>query len=750
MKISALFPVLSLALCVYTADVDIARERRLSVIVGSTTGATSIPTWLATLGSDGKWPDNEINYTAGCDAQTGSWPAQSHWSRINTLAAAYHGGLKNAAQYTGDPVLRNSVSLAMQFWFSNDFMVPACIDLGGTDSCPCGTPGFWNKNWNSNIILIPGWVGQVCLLLGDTLTVTELEGCQKITERSYATFGTGINGVGAITGANTLDIASIGVDRALLSLNTSLLIDAFDKVHGELAIRNDVKADGIRADGSFGQHAGILYNGNYGEFYILFLDNANDIYNLEIIAGGTQFQATSSSRSAFATLLMANQWMIFRNIATNVLHWDFSVLGRIISLPTVDNQATANLKTNLTQIQVLGQLWDSAEILNVFNTLSLQTEDANVGPLQGNRMFYTNDYMVHRGNGYRTQNTECTNSQNPFGFHLSDGAVYNYLRGDEYEDIFAAWDWNLIPGTTVDYNATALSCSGARKTGTQRYVGGVSDGEVGIAAMHYQNPSTKSLEWQKAWFFLKDDVQFVMITNISSKTSSPVFSVLDQRRLQGDIFVNGVKSGSGNYTSATSLWHGGVGYTFNVSSTSIPLSIQYGSRTGSWQTIGTSHAPPAVVDLFTAWLSHSDPSIPVSYSVYPGTTFSSFQQKSQAPQFLSVRNDGSISALLDASHNIAMLVFWTNTGGSASVPSVNGNSPLIISSSGTAAIILYIDSWKITVSDPTQTLTALTLNFTLGPGKVPAAWGTELKTWIVDVDLPGGGLAGSSTTQALF
>lgn len=30
----------------------------------------------------------------------------------------------------------------------------------------------------------------------------------------------------------------------------------------------------------------------------------------------------------------------------------------------------------------------------------------------------------------------------PLGFHLSDGTVYTYLQGDEYEDIEAAWDWN--------------------------------------------------------------------------------------------------------------------------------------------------------------------------------------------------------------------------------------------------------------------------------------------------------------------
>lgn len=69
----------------------------------------------------------------------------------DTFAAAYHGGFKNALQYTGDPSIRASISLAMTYWFSNDFDNIACLDAGGTDACPCGTPGFWNPNWASMV-----------------------------------------------------------------------------------------------------------------------------------------------------------------------------------------------------------------------------------------------------------------------------------------------------------------------------------------------------------------------------------------------------------------------------------------------------------------------------------------------------------------------------------------------------------------------------------------------------------------------
>jgi hypothetical protein len=60
------------------------------------------------------------------------------------MAAAWHGGLTGAEKYVQDPALRANISLAMSYWFSNDFTNPACIDSGGTSTCPCGTPGLWN------------------------------------------------------------------------------------------------------------------------------------------------------------------------------------------------------------------------------------------------------------------------------------------------------------------------------------------------------------------------------------------------------------------------------------------------------------------------------------------------------------------------------------------------------------------------------------------------------------------------------
>lgn len=67
---------------------------------------------------------------------------------------------------------------------------------------------------------------------------------------------------------------------------------------------------------------------------------------------------------AFAALFDGDRWMIYRNAVTDVLHWDFSALGRFISFAVIDNQATGSIKMNLTQVRELGQLWSSSPLIN--------------------------------------------------------------------------------------------------------------------------------------------------------------------------------------------------------------------------------------------------------------------------------------------------------------------------------------------------------------------------------------------------
>ena len=59
------------------------------------------------------------------------------------------------------------------------------------------------------------------------------------------------------------------------------------------------------------------------------------------------------------------------------------------------NRATASIKINISQIEELGELWNSDVLESVYDSLDSSSEDANAGKIKGNRMFYANDYMVH-------------------------------------------------------------------------------------------------------------------------------------------------------------------------------------------------------------------------------------------------------------------------------------------------------------------------------------------------------------------
>lgn len=334
------------------------------------------------------------------------------------------------------------------------------------------------------------------------------------------------------------------------------------------------------------------------------------------------------------------------------------------------------------------------------------------------------------------------------GFHLSDGTLYTYLQGNEYEDISAAWDWNLIPGTTTDYAATPFIC--ANFTGIESFVGGVSDGQVGVAAMRYTNPYTRTLSWQKTWFFFEDDVQYVMASKLRSTTSAPVYSVLDQRRHNGNIVVDGqAVTQSSNFTVFNTLWHGSVGYSFDSSLGYSGLSVEVGDKTGNWSTIGTSKQPPVTVDLFAAYLSHTSLAlgIPTSYSAFPATSsLDEFLQKKKRTKLKATQNDDHISAVYDENHHTLMIVFWDPAGGSTIAELFD--APLTITSNGNSAVIYQLDTGNVTVSDPTQTLTNLEIEMRAGLGKKPPHWGWKF-TQRLSFELPTSGMAGSSVTKTI-
>ncbi|KAF8686044.1 Polysaccharide lyase family 8, N terminal alpha-helical domain [Rhizoctonia solani] len=789
--------LLSQVVLVSANDVDTIYNRQFNYIISTTDlSQTNIGGYISSLQPNGTWAD--VNYASGCTARRASWPAGDHWTRIVEMATAYSGKIP---EYKGDPSLRSAIRLAMEFWFANEMSTigdGTCMDreFFPTSNCPCGTPGLWGPNWFSNVLQVPTRAGKACALLRSDLTESELGNCTHITARAYSPFYRELR-PRYLGGANVMDIAVVGVLAGLLENNrtgnATRIADAYLRVHGEAVVRPGNGIDGIKPDGSFHQQQGIIYDGNYGK------DFSNSLIELELQSLGTQFQANRTVQDTFGFHLAGSRWMTFTNIVKKVVHWDYTVIGRFISYPVADIlRASANIQMNLTEIEELGVAWDQADLIDFASSLS-GTDDssANSGGLVGNRMFWNSDYMASgqficaetrsdetcRAFSFTSQ---CTNAENPFGFHLSDGVIYSLSTGAEYEDMFGALDWNLAPGITTDYGSTPLQCATVRQAGVDSYAGGVQAGDVGMAAMRYVNPISKTFTFNKAWFFFPENVQHVLVSKVnqsSPNSTAPVFSVLDQRLRSGDVYVDGaLTSSGGNFTSVKSLWHGGTGYTFPKSGnrpSRVSVSLQ--TRRNDWSQLGTSLQPASTVDMFAAWLVHEKLRLnptpdapntgpggysPMQYSIFPATSSSSdFEDKARRLQPRTIINSDTVSAALSACKKVLGAAFWASAGGFVEAKDLG----IKVEVDQSVMFILRFEDGphskgSISVADPTQTLSKVNIKVTRTGARrrhshrswegcighhcshVRRSAGSGSSEWAVSVDLPVEGMSGSTVT----
>ncbi|KAI7902961.1 galactose mutarotase-like domain-containing protein [Cokeromyces recurvatus] len=582
------------------------------------------------------------------------------------------------------------------------------------------------------MISVPTYISDICLLLQEHgLTSKQLMGCKDIQTRSFDRIVGRIRPVSNWTGANLLDVASVGFSMGLLTQNATAVKIALEYFYGGVEISPRVAGDGIQADGSFMQHDGLLYNGNYGQDYM------NDLLSVFTETKGTSVAPTLLTQTAFATLMSGTEWMIVSDIKLNLLLWQYSVIGRMVSFKYSDKQASGGVAINFDSVAESAEGWSKQGVIDsIVNRLeSPSTGDANQGDLVGTRYFYNADYMIHRAPNYvttmkmyssRTVNSECLNNQNPYGFHLSDGAIYNYLTGDEYVDTFGAWNWELVPGITVDTFGTPLSCSTVKTKGKRAFVGGATDGNTGIAVMDYLNPRNGNLAFKKTAFFFPTGYAIQIGSVISKNTTAQLVTVLDQRRRNGDIYVAG-KLRNTNTTYATtagsnSIWHDNIGYYFPT--TPEVLYVDSRPRASNWASIGISTGNDQQ-QLWTAYIKHSaktetNQGLLTQYVVQPGinaTDFNAQVAKGITPIALDFKaSSPQVNAAYSAADKSIAVAFWTAgvyTPPWGSTTTIKTNQPCVLLFREIEANTLY----RLTVADPSQKLEKVTLTFTVA-GKV--------------------------------
>jgi chondroitin AC lyase len=414
--------------------------------------------------------------------------------------------------------------------------------------------------------------------------------------------------------------------------------------------------EGIQADASFHQHGPYLNSGSYGASF------AKDTARCLAASWGTEFQAPEKVlRTYLGFLLEGQQWMVFQGL------YDYSTWGRAIVRPKVKRDPETYFNESINRpIRSLSEL-GVPRAVELRSFLDRWEHRPDAQPLVGHRHFWKSDYTVHRGRDYtitlrmhseRTINAEFINGEGGTTHFLADGAVFLYREGDEYQDIFAVWDWRQIPGTTCVQSPAPLGPEeGLGIRGSTRFVGGVSNGRTGVSAMDLEKEFLKA---KKAWFFFKDEI-VCLGAGITSADGEPVATSIEQRLLEVPVRAGSgrdMQEVTGSYAGHPEwILHDGVRYKFP---TRQEIRIEAGPKQGRWSDIGRGPDDLVTKGVFQIWIDHgiAPREATYEYRIVPGFTSANGEELEGVDPSVVFSNTRNLQAVYDPSAKTLQAVFW--------------------------------------------------------------------------------------------
>ena len=546
---------------------------RMQQSLGDLVNGTRAVTAPGFLLSDGTWSD--INYA---ETPGGSWGPWEHMKRLTIMVKAYQTA---GQEFYGNRTLLVQIDSAMS----------RIVDFYGTNRLPLGNWWFWT-------IGIPLDLGpQLVLMRGEISQGTHDALVAAMALRigsSPATRGI----VGPVpSGQNLVWTSYTHLCLALLRDEPARL----DKVRDAMAaVALPTTGEGIKSDSSFHQHGAQLYTGGYGGSF------ANEVARYALLTRNTSYALPERSLGAFANYVADGvAWTLYGN------YFDVSVISREVARRSTTgyNGLAALLQASQFPSDRLGEIQSAAAKMLESWTWGLSTELAGLAAIversgavprwpEGFRHYPTSDYSVHRRPGWyasikmfstRTKSGENTNGENVLGSRQSDGRLYLVREGDEYfgRDVWPAFDWARLPGTTVELAPDAASDRFGY--GLRSYAGGTGDGRNGVSAMDLA-PLGSSLTAKKSWFFFDDAIVF-LTNSITASTGNRVETVLNQ-----------VASSSQPFAGNGWIVADRIGYWLPSGGM---IQTHRESRTGTWAALGGSTDQTAYThSMLKLWLDH--------------------------------------------------------------------------------------------------------------------------------------------------
>ena len=429
------------------------------------------------------------------------------------------------------------------------------------------------------------------------------------------------------------------------------------------------------------------------------------------LTANTSLTMPPDKLESFATLLLdGQQW-----VTTASGDWALAVIGRSISAP-------GRHRVGLSAAAIRSLPVREVEMAAFATTLDAAAHGkTSAGPV-GNRMYFNSDTMVHRRATYavvirmrskKTVAARCINGACLKAQHVADGAIHVYPTDSaaaRFLSMPAVWDWHSLPGITAATDSPFFACDPkiSEALGYQwplrmpggSFVGGVSDGSVGAAAMQFGHGggllSQTGLVLSRS-HFLFDDTIVVLGAGLSSKTPHSIATTLANERLSGVVRMDDGKGGSiavapGNHTFCVEgrkcpawIWHNGTGHVLRVGEPSapLPLEVNITNRTGDFASL-TAHAVGTAatrrtVETYSVRILHgkvsSGPGRAFGYALLPAVPAELMPKAPHDDSLLLVTNDPAVQAVAGCGASMGGMqvqaVFWPpaqgQTFGKASV-----------------------------------------------------------------------------------
>jgi chondroitin AC lyase len=700
-------------------DFEIIKKRVVDELLQTNIDVGRVETIINRMNAEGSFQG--INYADL--SRTAGFPHRHHTSNLVYLAQAYK---FKSTKYHRNKKLKETIARGLKFWVDND---------------------FFGDNWHDNQISTPTNLVNLMLLIGDELPKDLVEKAQPIICRATLVPVEGVF-YGARPGGDRIAIAGIVAKNLLFLGDKEQFNEVIKIIAGEIKFTTGER--GMQHDYSFHHRFDRVNNTisyGYGKYANAFGEWSSYVRN-------TKYQFSQEKINHLVDYYLDG---IYKQLVYGV-YTDISVVNR--SITSKANFAPRGVLEIERLLQSTNYRKDELEEI-----IKLRKGESKPSLSFSKFFWQTEHFVFQRPNFYTTvrmYSTRNRNMEEPYNgpgkttHHRADGTNYLMLKGDEYHNIWAVYDWQKVSGTTILQKPQLHGPNDIQKDGLRDFVGAVTDGLYGAVAFDFKSPHDM-LEAKKSWFFF--DEEYVCLgTDINSYPNLPVVTTVNQVLMKSEVTImqdNKMQVlPKGNRVLNNLKWahQDRIGYIFPGNT---PINLSNQVETGRWSDItDEKNISNELVseEVYMLWFDHGRRPQNASYQyiVVPDVAVQELRETSGNNRNIEIiSNTNEIQAVKNDKLGICQIAFYK-----AGEVEISGGLKLKMDSQGMAMLKMQGNRIEqLTVSDPSRKLSKVMItvsgNYDVQGNNFVTYSNNSQNTTLIIVDLPQGVYAGKSVVIKL-